>query len=201
MLNAGEVPSVLCLHGSQDTVFALVQGSWYQCPSYPVLYGPSAIRQRMLGQGLCAEVNYDANGGHGDFPSLESQFYVPQKMTCFFKGLLCGVCTRREKVSYSISSCMVTAPLGLPGEAGESALTLYPNPLQGQPLRIAGPFADGQYYAVSCLDLSGRVIRPRISVRAQGQQLTPDLGAETLQSGIYMLEVEGFQRRLLFSVP
>lgn len=126
---------VLSIHGLLDSIVPVEYGKYFNCQNannpYPNLYGPKSIYQRMKNLSICSEANFDANGAHCVFPSLDPDIYIPAKFTCFFKNLLCGNCTTESKVSYNQKSCMESAPTGLDEFAELVGVEIFPNPNQG----------------------------------------------------------------------
>ncbi len=84
----------------------------------------------MKNVGICSEANYDANGTHCFFPSLEEQIYIPAKFTCFIKNLLCGNCITESKVGYNQKPCIEAAPLSVNEIDRVSTVNLVPCPAQ-----------------------------------------------------------------------
>lgn len=123
---------LLSIHGLHDSVMPVEYGAYLNCQNannpYPMVYGPKAIYSRMKNLGICTEANYDANGAHCFYPSLEEQVYIPAKFTCFFKNLLCGNCTTESKVSYNQKSCVEAAPVSVDDVADFALFTVFPNP-------------------------------------------------------------------------
>lgn len=117
IIQANEKIPVLSIHGSLDSVMPLISGPYTYCQStsnpYPLIYGPTAISQCLKHAGSCSETNYDENGMHCNFPSLDPLVYIPSKFTCFFKNMLCGNCVTTDKVGYNFKTCMDAAPVGL----------------------------------------------------------------------------------------
>lgn len=117
IIQTNEKTPVLSIHGSLDSVMPLISGPYTYCNStsnpYPLIYGPTAISQRLKHEGICSETNYDEYGMHCNFPSLEPVVYIPSKFTCFFKHILCGNCVTTDKVGYNSNTCMDEAPVGI----------------------------------------------------------------------------------------
>ncbi len=118
LFNTGVKIPILNLHGMKDSIMPLGIAPYRYCNQvsnpYPIFFGPQAIYQQLIAKGICVESNYDANGEHCFFPSLESEVYVPHKYACFIKNLLCDNCSTIEKISYNIQTCMDAAPLSAP---------------------------------------------------------------------------------------
>lgn len=125
---------LLSLHGMKDSVMPLELGTYKYCPQYgfPLLYGPMSIYHTMKNIGLCTEANYDANGEHCIFPSLEPVTYIPAKLTCFIKNILCGNCKTESKISYNQYTCIDSAPLSTKELEDELKIILYPNPIEDE---------------------------------------------------------------------
>lgn len=191
IFDANEAIPVLSLHGLKDSVFDVSTGKYHHCAqnaSYPIFFGPQSIHVRMIGQGLCSETNFDANGEHCVFPSLEPVYYVPQKFTCFFKNLLCGHCVSQEKVSYNISSCMDAAPVKTSDVPTASSWTLSPNPARQQILLQATWEADGmvQLHLVSLTGQRWSLMAEQFVMPGQWRRTLPL--PPHLAAGLYFIE-------------
>lgn len=129
--NADYTP-LLSLHGMKDSIMPLEMGTYKYCSQYglPLLYGPMSIYHAMKNLGLCSEANYDANGEHCIFPSLEPVNYIPAKFTCFIKNLLCGNCKTESKISYNQYTCIDSAPLHVKQIDYVMNATIYPIPVE-----------------------------------------------------------------------
>jgi len=188
IFDAQEAIPVLSLHGLKDSVYDVTAANYRHCATYTNLFGPKAIHIRLSGQAICSETNYDANGEHCLFPTLEPVNYVPQKFTCFFKNLLCGNCTTREKVSYSISSCMDAAPLQLQESNISANWSLSPNPAADfvNLTMAAAETGDAEFTLISPTGLTWPL--PSLSVQAQSKTSQRIDLPMNLASGMYWLE-------------
>ena len=91
------------------------------------MYGPKSIYQRMKSLGIYVEGNYDASGNHVSNPSLEDVYYIPEKLVCFFKKILCGNCKTQEVIGYNSFACSDEFPV-LVQENNLEAISIFPNP-------------------------------------------------------------------------
>jgi Carboxylesterase type B len=105
LIQSDESIPVLSLHGIKDSIMPWVAGNLYYCTNpdfaYQMFYGPVSIHQRLKNIGICSEANYDANGEHCIFPSLEPINYIPQKYTCLLK-IFCAATAKHKKKSATI---------------------------------------------------------------------------------------------------
>ncbi|MCC7030749.1 MAG: alpha/beta hydrolase fold domain-containing protein [Chitinophagaceae bacterium] len=183
---------LLSIHGLLDSVMPVELGTYLNCQNannpYPVMYGPKSIYQRMKNQGICSEANYDANGEHCFFPSLEPNIYIPAKFTCFFKNLLCGNCTTESKVSYNQKNCAEAAPAGVNEQTESMLMALYPNPAKDHldfTIRLAAACELG----IKVMDLTGKTVAelPDVKRPAGNCQLSVPLD---LCPGLYIVKLQ-----------
>ncbi|MBK8146272.1 MAG: T9SS type A sorting domain-containing protein [Bacteroidetes bacterium] len=105
--------------------------------------------------GICSEANFDANGAHCFFPSLEETVYIPAKFTCFIKNLLCGNCITESKVSYNQKSCVEAAPVGAKDISEPYEWQLFPNPAE-KDIQLHVSFRTTQCISIELLDITGK---------------------------------------------
>jgi acetyl esterase/lipase len=126
-IQSNEKTPVLSIHGMLDHVMPIDYGFYANCSKYPIVYGPKSIYQRMKSLGICVEGNYDASGNHVSNPSLEEVYYIPEKLVCFFKKILCGNCKTEEFIGYNSFACSDEFPV-LVLENNLEAISIFPNP-------------------------------------------------------------------------
>jgi acetyl esterase/lipase len=183
---------LLSIHGLHDSVMPVEYGPYLNCQNannpYPLLYGPKSVFQRMKNLGICSEANYDANGEHCFFPSLEQNVYIPAKFTCFFKNLLCGNCTTESKVSYNQKNCAEAAPAGISEQTALLDCDLFPNPATDHFVLSANLLTMGTL-SVEVIDLTGitRVVllKKKMAAGTIRQQIVFSLPA-----GFYTVKVQ-----------
>lgn len=185
--------AVLSLHGLLDSIVPVGYGPYLNCQNannpYPLLYGPQSIYQRMKNVGICTEANYDANGTHCFFPSLEAQNYIPAKFTCFIKNLLCGNCTTESKVGYNQKPCIEAAPLSVQGIEMATTVNFVPSPAQ-QHITMSFTLKANAFVEIQLLSLTGQVIstwlRESLSSGFFSKTLTL---SSTLPRGLYLVKL------------
>jgi predicted esterase len=126
-IQSNEKIPVLSIHGMLDNVMPIDNGFYANCSKYPIVYGPKLIYQRMKSLNICAEGNYDASGNHVSNPSLEEVYYIPEKLVCFFKKILCGNCKTQEFIGYNSFACSDEFPVSVQ-ENTMSEISIFPNP-------------------------------------------------------------------------
>jgi poly(3-hydroxybutyrate) depolymerase len=193
-IDANENIPVLSIHGLKDSIMPVSVGPYKYCNSTlnpaPVFYGPKQLFQRMKNIGICAESNYDANGEHCFFPTLEPVNYVPFKFTCFFKNILCGNCNTNEKVSYSIQSCMDAAPLTASSILGGNQLTISPIPVHSQ-CTIDGFINEEATIQIRLISLLGQQWIVGDELRNKSGQLHQTFSLpKGIVNGIYILQLQ-----------
>jgi predicted esterase len=194
IIDANEQIPILSLHGLKDSIYGVDTGTYRFCYNtlneYPLFYGPKQIQKRMNHLGICAEANYDANGEHCLFPSLEANSYVPFKMTCFFKNLLCGNCVTQEKNSYAIQTCMDAAPLSNTFAMSGTTITLSPNPTSGS-MQVRGYLPSALSISLTLVTMNG--MKYKIHERKDLPQGFMNLNIQLpsfLSAGMYILECQ-----------
>lgn len=111
----------------------------------------------MKNLGLCTQANYDVNGSHCNFPTLEPVNYIPFKYTCFFKNILCSNCVTEEKNSYNIQTCMDAAPLTANEILLANQLSIFPNPAN-RDIYIEGILNENANISVAVYSALGQVV-------------------------------------------
>jgi len=194
IIDANEQIPILSLHGLKDSIYGVDTGTYRFCynplNNYPLFYGPKQIQKRMNHLGICSEANYDANGEHCLFPTLEATNYVPFKMTCFFKNLLCGNCVAQEKNSYAIQTCMDAAPLSNTFALSGTTLSLAPNPTSGS-LKVSGYLSSASNISLSLVTMNG--IKYILQDKKDFPQGFMNINIQLpsfLSAGIYILECQ-----------
>ncbi len=151
---------ILSIHGLLDSVIFINNRNYQNCilpnHSYPMLHGPKLIYERLKNLGICSQANYDINGEHCFYPSLEEQNYIPSKSICFFKNILCGNCITEQKDGYNFQSCMEEAPLQIESIGELNKIEIYPNPCN-ENLYINIQFENKKYreIKISMIDING----------------------------------------------
>lgn len=155
--NDTDIP-LLSVHGLLDSVMPVEYGKYLNCQNannpYPDLYGPKSIYKRMKNIGICSEANFDANGEHCFFPSLEENVYIPAKFTCFFKNLMCGNCITESKVSYNQKSCVESAPVSAADLNEALPIEIYPNPA-GNDFKLSFTLKKETAIKIELIDMTG----------------------------------------------
>lgn len=191
-IDANEQIPVLSIHGLLDNVVPLDTGAFLGCNGvsnpYPFVYGPKAIQRRMKNIGHCSVNNFDADGMHCVYPSLEPVVYIPSKFTCFFKGLLCGNCVTEEKIGYSSPSCMDAAPNNMETQTTDESWAVYPNPSSDYLIIRFAPYHTGMLN-IKMTDAQG------ISHFSQANwnpvfQKEMKIPVSSMKAGIYYLQVQ-----------
>ena len=194
IIDANEQIPILSLHGLKDSIYGIDTGTYRFCYNplndYPLFYGPKQIQKRMNHLGICAEANYDANGEHCLFPTLEATNYVPFKMTCFFKNLLCGNCVTQEKNSYAIQTCMDAAPLSNTFVVSGTSISLAPNPTTGS-LQVSGYLSSSTSISLTLVTMNGMKYNVQeITELPQGFMNLNIQLPSFLSAGMYILECQ-----------
>lgn len=194
IIDANEQIPILSLHGLKDSIYGVDTGTYRFCYNplnqYPLFYGPKQIQKRMNHLGICSEANYDANGEHCLFPTLEATNYVPFKMTCFFKNLLCGNCVTQEKNSYAIQTCMDAAPLSNTYVVSGTTISLAPNPTTGS-LQVSGYLSSATSISLTLVSMNGKKynVQEKMELPQGFMNLNIQLPS-FLSAGIYILECQ-----------
>jgi predicted esterase len=194
IIDANEQIPILSLHGLKDSIYGIDTGTYRFCYNplndYPLFYGPKQIQKRMNHLGICAEANYDANGEHCLFPTLEATNYVPFKMTCFFKNLLCGNCVTQEKNSYAIQTCMDAAPLSNTFVVSGTSISLAPNPTTGS-LQVSGYLLSSTTISLTLVTMNGMkyYVQEKMELPQGFMNLNIQLPS-FLSAGMYILECQ-----------
>ena len=141
--------------------------------------------------GICSEANFDANGAHCFFPSLEEVVYIPAKFTCFIKNLMCGNCITESKVSYNQKSCVEAAPVGTSEELASAEMQIFPNPVK-KSLQIMFSIKKEQTIHIEMLDVTGSKILSLLDapLAAGNYNQTFEL-PEGISKGIYFIKWSG----------
>lgn len=115
---------VISFHGTADATVPYISGPFNSCVSpitYPTIYGSSALHDVMVKNGVCSELNYKVNGGHGVYDDT----YITSRTSCFIKSVLCGVCTTRKHEERT-PSC--ATGVGIAEQSSDSRIQIYPSP-------------------------------------------------------------------------
>lgn len=191
IFDIGDTAPLLSLHGMKDSVMPLELGTYNYCPQYgfPLLYGPMSIYHTMKNIGLCTEANYDANGEHCNFPSLEPVTYIPAKFTCFIKNLLCGNCKTESKISYNQYTCIDSAPLSTKELEDEIKIILYPNPAEDI-LHIKNDNLKQDVFSIKVFNIIGNCIFTKAYNDSQNNKTIKIPTSEIGAAGVYFLQLQ-----------
>lgn len=179
IFRTGKQIPVLWMHGINDPIMKIDIGHLHQCNNYPLLYGPQTNYVVLKNLGICTEANYDAAGTHCYFPSLEEQFYMPEKYSCFFKKILCGNCPTQTYTGYNTAACSSEAPLQVNT----------PNPINS--IHVWSDqdaiYIDGQNQLITQMDIidaTGNILQINAT-----PNVTHKLSTRHLATGIYLFTV------------
>ena len=186
-IQSNEKIPVLSIHGMLDDVMPIDNGFYANCSMYPIVHGPKSIYQRMKSLGICAEGNYDASGNHVSNPSLEEVYYVPEKLVCFFKKILCGNCKTQEVIGYNSFACSDEFPVSVQ-ENNLEAISIFPNPAKSM-FDVRCSMYEGT------VDLYNSVGTKVLSSNIENYKSRFDV--QHLSKGIYMLKLN-FGEKILF---
>lgn len=196
MIQSSKNIPLLSIHGLHDSIMQIGVAKYFHCTDtnnhYPILFGPKMIYQRMLNVGICSQVNYDPDGEHCIFPSLEPINYIPAKFTCFFKNLLCGNCTSESKISYNQKSCVEAAPLVTSSIDEISQLDFFPNPNSGNlTLYIRHQKNESSHIQIDLLSLQGTKFTSLYSGEINSPIFKKDFHfLNPISKGMYFLKVQ-----------
>ncbi|MBL7765255.1 MAG: alpha/beta hydrolase [Chitinophagaceae bacterium] len=193
IIDANERIPVLSLHGLLDNIVPVDTGTFLFCYNaanpYPFVYGPEQIYMRMQNLGICSETNYDENGMHCFYPSLEPYLYVPSKYTCFFKNLMCGNCQSVQVTGYNAPSCMDSAPLQVQDAQNSSPLNI--NIISNsQSFKMTMNVSESGLLQLRLLDLKGAVVQqfPELKI-STGWFVREFSLLNGLSQGLYILQM------------
>ncbi len=185
---------LLSVHGLLDSVMPAEYGKYLNCQNvnnpYPDLYGPKSIYKRMKNTGICSEANFDANGEHCFFPSLEENVYIPAKFTCFFKNLMCGNCTTESKVSYNQKSCVESAPVSTIDMNEALPVEIYPNPVAGSYFNISFTLKKKTDIKIELTDMTGAEVLVLVNEKLYTGIFNKSFTiSKYLPKGVYLLKM------------
>lgn len=181
---------LLSIHGLLDSIMPVEFGNYMNCANYSILFGPKSIYNRMKNIGICSEANFDANGEHCYFPSLEKDNYIPAKYTCFFKNILCGNCTTESKLSYNQKPCSEAAPVSINDIHSPNDFLIYPNPTNDY-FYLKSSNKNIENMSGSIQDMTGKIILDlSFNINKQNIENHKFILPKNLAKGVYFLNIK-----------
>jgi acetyl esterase/lipase len=98
VFNSGDLIPTISFHGDLDTTVPIGK-------SMMTGFGSRTIHEMLIEAGVCNDLTVVPNGGHGIYRTKKDVDFRINRVSCFFKSLICNTCVDFMAVERVISNC------------------------------------------------------------------------------------------------
>ncbi|NNC83007.1 MAG: alpha/beta hydrolase fold domain-containing protein [Flavobacteriales bacterium] len=183
-ITSDNVIPIVTYHGANDSVVPIGNGTFNNCPDYPLTVGPDVyIPDVDAAGGACYDYNRSPDGEHNI--SMYGEFYIKNRTMCFMKSIMCNSCESSQQEEGDPTCPELGVGLS-ENDQENTRLRVVPNPIEGRTVCLEGQGITGPL-TVEIYDSNGRSTDSpaRIDLSSGNHCLE----IEGLRSGIYHLKV------------
>jgi acetyl esterase/lipase len=98
VFNSGDLIPTISFHGDLDTTVPIGK-------SMMTGFGSRPIHEMLIEAGVCNDLTVVPNGGHGIYRTKKDVDFRINRVSCFFKSLICNTCVDFMAEESVISNC------------------------------------------------------------------------------------------------